>query len=138
MPPAAKELRLFGLAAWTVDRFRANRRRLFELQWKATRLRERPVAWSLVLVLAANSLVFGALAIAATNGTLALDRVATYATAAITTGMIAFGGLSWALDTASAPVAATLRLEESMAPAGQLAHRFSLGFWPSRPRGALP
>ena len=119
--PAAKELRLFGLAAWTVDRFRANRRRLFELQWKATRLRERPVAWSLVLVLAANSLVFGALAIAATNGTLALDRVATFATAAITTSMIAFGGLSWALDSASAPVAATLRLEESMAPAGQLA-----------------
>ncbi len=118
--PAAKELRLFGLAAWTVDRFRANRRRLFELQWKATRLRERPVAWSLVLVLAANSLVLGALAIAATNGTLALDRVATYATAAITTSMIAFGGLSWALDRASAPVAATLRLEEAMAPAGQL------------------
>ncbi len=118
--PAAKELRLFGLAAWTVDRFRANRRRLFELQWKATRLRERPVAWSLVLVLAANLLVFGALAVAATNGTLALDRVATYATAAITTSMIAFGGLSWALDSASAPVAATLRLEEAMAPAGRL------------------
>jgi ATP-binding cassette subfamily B protein len=118
--PAAKELRLFGLAAWTVDRFRSSRRRLFELQWKATRLRERPVAWSLVLVLAANLLVFGALAAAATNGTLALDRVAIYATAAITTSMIAFGGLSWALDSASAPVAATLRLEEAMAPAGRL------------------
>jgi hypothetical protein len=37
-PPAAKELRLFGLADWTVDRFRS-RRHLFELQWKATRLR---------------------------------------------------------------------------------------------------
>jgi ATP-binding cassette, subfamily B, bacterial len=118
--PAAKELRLFGLAAWTVDRFRSSRRRLFELQWKATRLRERPVAWSLVLVLAANLLVFGALAAAATNGTLALDRVATYATAAITTSMIAFGGLSWALDSASAPVGATLRLEEAMAPVGRL------------------
>ena len=34
--------------------------------------------------------------------------------------MIAFGGLSWALNSASAPVAATLRLEEAMAPAGQL------------------
>jgi ATP-binding cassette, subfamily B, bacterial len=129
--PAAKELRLFGLAAWTVDRFRSSRRRLFELQWKATRLRERPVAWSLVLVLAANFLVFGALATAATNGTLALDRVATYATAAITTSMIAFGGLSWALDSAAAPVAATLRLEEAMAPAGRL----SPG---SRPASGLP
>lgn len=64
--------------------------------------------------------MFGALAIAATNGTLALDRVVTYATAAVTTSMIAFGGLSWALDCASAPVAATLRLEAVMGPAGSL------------------
>src|SRR6516162_8872725 len=37
--PAAKELRLFGLADWVVDRFRTQRLRLFELQWQATRLR---------------------------------------------------------------------------------------------------
>ena len=64
-PPAAKELRLFGLAGWTVERFRSSRRRLFELRWQATRLRERPVAWSLVLVLAANVVVFWSLASAA-------------------------------------------------------------------------
>src|SRR6185295_10832066 len=51
-PPAAKELRLFGLAGWIVEGFRAQRRRLFELRWHATRLRERPVIWSLLLVLA--------------------------------------------------------------------------------------
>jgi ABC-type multidrug transport system fused ATPase/permease subunit len=119
-PPAAKELRLFGLASWTVERFRASRRRLFELQWQATRLRERPVAWSLVVVVAANIVVFWSLANAAADGTLSLDRVVTYATAAVTTSMIAFGGLSWALDGAAAPVAATLRLEESMGPAGSL------------------
>ena len=130
-PPAAKELRLFGLAGWTVERFRSSRRRLFELQWQATRLRERPMAWSVVLVLAANCLVFAALAVAATNGTLALDRVVTYATAAVTTSMIAFGGLSWALDSGSAPVAATLRLEEVMAPAGSLPRG-------SREAGSLP
>ena len=61
-PPAAKELRLFGLADWTVERFRSRRRRLFELQWQATRLRERPVVWSLLLVLAANIVVFWSLA----------------------------------------------------------------------------
>ena len=32
--PAAKELRLFGLAAWVVERFAARRRRLYELQWR--------------------------------------------------------------------------------------------------------
>jgi ABC-type multidrug transport system fused ATPase/permease subunit len=34
--------------------------------------------------------------------------------------MIAFGGVSWALDGAAAPVEAVLRLEKSMAPAGAL------------------
>ena len=35
-PPAAKELRLFGLASWVVDRFADRRRRLYDLQWRAT------------------------------------------------------------------------------------------------------
>jgi len=119
-PPAAKELRLFGLADWTVDRFRTRRRRLFELRWQATRLRERPVAWSLLLVLTANIVVFWSMASAAADGALALDRVVTFASAAVTTSLIAFGGLSWALDGAAAPVAATLRLKEAMDPAGSL------------------
>src|SRR5437764_3077535 len=59
-PPAAKEIRLFGLSEWTIERFSTRRRRLFELQYRATRLRERPVLWCLGLVLAANGLLFGA------------------------------------------------------------------------------
>ena len=120
-PPAAKEVRLFGLADWVVERFRAHRRRLFELRWEATRLRERPVLASLLLVLVANLVVFGALASSAADGTIGLDRLVTFATAAIGTSMIAFGGLSWALDGAAAPAAAVLRLEQAMAPAGRLA-----------------
>ena len=42
-PPASKELRLFGLAGWTIDRFVARRTRLHELQYEATRLREQPL-----------------------------------------------------------------------------------------------
>jgi hypothetical protein len=56
--PSAKELRLFGLACWAVERFTSRRRQLLDLQWQATRLRERPVLWSLLLVLSANVLVF--------------------------------------------------------------------------------
>jgi ATP-binding cassette, subfamily B, bacterial len=119
-PQSAKELRLFGLAGWVVERFRARRQQLFELQWRATRLRERPVALSLVIVAAANLVVFWSLAGDATGGALALDRAVTFATAAITVSAIAFGGWSWALDGAAAPVAAVLRLEEAMAPAGAL------------------
>ncbi len=104
-PPAAKELRLFGIARWTVDRFKAQRLLLHELRWKATRLREKPVVWSLLLVLGANVLVFAALATDAAAGRLELARLVTFATAAVGTSAIAFGGLSWALDSAAAPAA---------------------------------
>ena len=118
--PAAKELRLFGLAPWVVERFRSRRRQLFELRWQATRLRERPVLWSLLLALAANAVVFASLGAAAADGSLALSRLVTFASAAVGTSMIAFGGLSWALDGAAAPAAAVLRLQQAMAPAGAL------------------
>src|SRR5439155_268255 len=119
-PAPAKEVRLFGLADWVIERFRSRRRRLFELRWQATRLRERPVIWSLLLVLAANVVVFWSLAGGATSGQLALDKLVTFASAAVSTSMIAFGGMSWALDSAAAPAAAVLRLQEAMDPAGAL------------------
>ena len=120
-PPAAKELRMFGLAPWTVARFRSQRQKLHDLRWEATRLRERPVIWCLVVVLAANLVVFWSMAGAAADGVLALDRMVMFASAAVTTSMIAFGGLSWALDGAAAPAGAVLRLQQSMAPAGAVA-----------------
>jgi ATP-binding cassette, subfamily B, bacterial len=119
-PPAAKELRLFGLADWIIERFSQRRRRLFELRWESTRLRERPVIWSLLLVLAANVVVFWSLGAAGADGALTLGRLVTFASAAVSTSMIAFGGLSWALDGAAAPAAAVLRLQEAMDPAGAL------------------
>jgi ATP-binding cassette, subfamily B, bacterial len=130
-PPAAKELRLFGLADWTVQRFGAQRRRLHELQYRATRLRERPLAWSVALVVAANLVVGWALAADAASGRLDLDQVVVFAQLAVATGMIAFGGLNWALDGAAAPVAASLRVVPAMAAAGALASG-------DRPAEALP
>ena len=62
-PPAAKELRLFGLADWTVERFVARAARLLRAA-----VARRPGcasgrwSWSLLLVLAANVVVFWALA----------------------------------------------------------------------------
>ena len=119
-PPASKELRLFGLAAWTIDRFVARRTRLHELQYAATRLRERPVIWSLLLVVFANVLVFWVLANAAAGGRISLGEAVVYVQSAVGVSMIAFGGFSWALDGAAAPVAAVLRLEPAMRPAGAL------------------
>jgi ATP-binding cassette, subfamily B, bacterial len=119
-PAPAKEVRLFGLADWTLDRFIARRTRLHTLQYEATRLREKPVIWSLLVVGTANVIVFWALANATDRGTLTLAQAIVFAFNAIGVSMIAFGGLSWALDGAASPVAAVLRLEPAMAAAGAL------------------
>ena len=119
-PPASKELRLFGLAGWTIERFVARRTRLHELQYAATRLRERPVIWSMLLIVSANVLVFWVLANAALSGRISLGEAVVYVQCAVGVSMIAFGGFNWALDGASAPVAAVLRLGAAMRNAGQL------------------
>jgi ATP-binding cassette, subfamily B, bacterial len=130
-PPASKELRMFGLVGWTIDRFIARRTRLHELQYAATRLRERPVIWSVLIVTAANIMVFAALASEAAAGRVTLGEVVVFAQCAVGTSAIAFGGLSWVLDGSAAPVVAVLRLEAAMAPAGALASG-------RRPAAALP
>jgi ABC-type multidrug transport system fused ATPase/permease subunit len=119
-PAAAKEVRLFGLAPWLLDRFTSNRLRLHRLQYDATRLRERSLAGALVVVLASNLLLFWVLAARGYDGQLDLQSVITYAGAAFGASAIAFGGLSWALDGAAAPVVAIGRLEPEMAAAGRL------------------
>jgi ATP-binding cassette, subfamily B, bacterial len=130
-PAPAKELRLFGLADWTIERFVSRRTVLHALQYEATRLREKPLLWSLLLVAGANVWVFSSLAAAAANGSLNLAQVVVFAQSAVGASMIAFGGLNWALDGAAAPVSAVLRLEAAMAPAGAL----RMG---SRPAAGMP
>src|SRR5262249_4675039 len=119
-PPASKELRLFGLAGWTIERFLARRTRLHDLQYAATRLRERSVIWSMLLVVSANVLVFWALADAVATSRITLGEAVVFVQSAIGVSMIAFGGFSWALDGSAAPVAAVQRLEPAMRPAGAL------------------
>ncbi len=89
-------------------------------QYEATRLREKPVVWSLLLVVSANVLVFWSLANAAISGSLDLGAAIVFAQCALGTSMIAFGGLNWALDWAASPVAAVLRLQATMNSAGAL------------------
>jgi ATP-binding cassette, subfamily B, bacterial len=120
-PQPAKELRLFGLAGWAVERFITRRKQLFELQYRATRLREKSVIWCMLIVIVANAAVFGALGLSAVSGDIALDRLVVYAQVALGVSLIAFGGLNWALDGAAAPVAAVARLGPAMAPLGSLA-----------------
>lgn len=119
-PGPAKELRIFGLQDWTVARFRTRRRRLFELQHAATRLRERSVLGAVLLVALATAVVFWRLSVEAASGDLALDELVVFAQVAIGVSMVAAGGWSWALDEACAPVVAVEKLERAMAAGGAL------------------
>ncbi len=116
----SKELRFFGLGGWVTDRFIETRRKLYELQYEATKLREKSVLTCLAIVAAANGVVFLAIAAAARNGELSTGRIVVFVQAAIGVSAIAFGGLNWALDGSSAPVVALHRLEKAMAAAGSL------------------
>jgi ABC-type multidrug transport system fused ATPase/permease subunit len=122
-PPAAKEVRIFGLPDWVLERFLISRRHLHLLQYEATRMRERSVLASLAIVLAANGLVLWMLGSAALDHRLSLGALVAYASAVAGASMIAFGGLNWALDGAAAPVAAVARLKAAMSKAGTITER---------------
>jgi ABC-type multidrug transport system fused ATPase/permease subunit len=142
-PAAAKEVRLFGLAPWLLDRFTGHRLHLHQLQYDATRLREKSLTGALAIVIAGNVVLFGVLARQASTGGLDLRGLVTYAGAAFGASAIAFGGLSWALDGAAAPVVAIERLEVEMAAAGALGGAETRAFdrldrQPGSPRRTTP
>ncbi|HWK11789.1 MAG TPA: ABC transporter ATP-binding protein, partial [Vicinamibacterales bacterium] len=119
-PGASKELRLFGLKDWTLERFVGRRRELYTRQHAATRLRERPLGWSMLFVTAANLAILWLIASDVLSGSLSLARAVVFLQSAIGTSLIGFGGLNWALDGAAAPVGAVARLGPAMAAAGAL------------------
>ncbi|WP_304450689.1 ABC transporter ATP-binding protein [Nocardiopsis sp. YSL2] len=112
--PAAKEIRLFGLASWLTDRFAADRRTLVELRWQATRLRQRPMRWAVAVLMVSGGLFFWSLGRDAASGAVGLGQVSTFAYAAVGASALAFGGLNWALSLASDGVASVLRVERKM------------------------
>jgi ABC-type multidrug transport system fused ATPase/permease subunit len=119
-PPAAKELRLFGLAGWVLERFIERRTLLHRLQYEATRLREKPVMWSLLVVVAGNVIVFWALASSVAAGRISTGELVAYAQCAVGVSLIAFSEFSLAVDGPASAVAAVLGLEEKMARIGAL------------------
>jgi len=131
-PPASKEVRLFGLGDWVLDRFTSNRRRLYDLQYEATRLRERSVIGCLAIVATANALAFWTLGSRAADGDLSVAGAIVALQAAIGVSAIAFGGINWAMDFAAAPVASIERLEAAMADAGALEVRAVMNRPPPR------
>ncbi|UOE21300.1 ABC transporter ATP-binding protein [Thermobifida halotolerans] len=112
--PAAKEIRLFGLANWLTDRFASDRRTLVELRWQATRLRQKPMRWMVLVLVVSGGLFFWSLGRDAATGAIDLGQVSTFAYAAVGASALAFGGLNWALSLAAEGVMSVLRVERTM------------------------
>jgi ATP-binding cassette subfamily B protein len=115
--PAAKEVRLFGLADWIVGTFSSLRRQLLDLSWEDRKLGVRSTTWALLIVSAANIAFFWALGRAANNGDVSLGALAVYAQAAIGTSALAFAEWDWWLRTSAQPVPMVLGLAQRMAEA---------------------
>ncbi|GAC1374322.1 MAG: hypothetical protein NVSMB4_01710 [Acidimicrobiales bacterium] len=116
----AKELRVFGLGEWTVERFAARRRRLVDLQWQAMRLRQRSLFAVFSVLGVAHGLVLVPLVSSAIGGHVSLGRLVIAAQALLGASALAVGGFAWALEGAAQPVQVVERLRARMAAEGAL------------------
>jgi ABC-type transport system involved in cytochrome bd biosynthesis fused ATPase/permease subunit len=119
--PAAKEVRLFGLADWVVDGFASLRYRILDRSWEDRRLGFRDTRWAIIIVTAANGLFFWSLARDANAGHLSVGSLVVFAQAAIGASALAFGEFDWWLRTSAQPVPVVLGLAQRMGPVGALA-----------------
>ena len=131
--PASKEVRVFGLARWAVDLVTAGRRQVVDIVLDAQRLRQGPVRWGLLVVAAANAIVFWRLAGDASSGHLPLAALVVFAQAAIGTNALAIGDFDWWFRGVTEPIPQLLALTPRMAEAGALpTGRRTAGGHPSR------
>jgi ABC-type multidrug transport system fused ATPase/permease subunit len=118
--PPAKEVRVFGLGDWLVERFTRLRRRLADRQYTELRLRQRPLALSMVLIVGANVIFFASLAHAARTGSISLRSLVVFAQAAAGASALAFGEWDWWFRGSAVPIPKVLDLAAGMAAAGGL------------------
>ncbi len=119
--PAAKEVRLFGLADWVVDGFASLRYKILDRSWEDRRLGFRDTRWAIIIVTAANGLFFWSLARDANAGHVSVGSLVVFAQAAIGASALAFGEFDWWLRTSAQPVPVVLGLAQRMGPVGALA-----------------
>ena len=112
--PAAKEIRLFGLADWTVDRYFTRRKRMVELTIKARSLKKWPITLAILAIAGGNVLLFWSLAHDASAGRISIGMVTVFAQCALGASALAFGEVDWWFRQGSQPVPVVLDLVDEM------------------------
>ena len=114
-PPAAKELRIWGLTGWLVERYQHSWLTAMAPIWRA-RSPGRVLLWaSAGTVAAANMLTFGLLAWSGVHGQITLGALAVYIQAATTASMFrAFDDQNMTLAYAAVSVPNLLALEHEL------------------------
>ncbi len=117
----AKEIRIFGIGGWVVDRFAAKRMSLLNMQWKAMQLQQRSLASVFAVLGVAHLVVLIPLFRSALYGGYGLSSVVVAVQAIVGVAALGVGvSFSWALDGAAAPVKAIEGLTGRMAKEGSL------------------
>lgn len=112
--PAAKEIRVWGIKDWLVDRFDRSWRRAIGPVAAARRPRPLVVLASSGAILALNAASFGLLAFAAIRGNLEIGALAVFLNALISANSYAVGDEHFYLSYASVTVPKLLSLEERL------------------------
>jgi ABC-type multidrug transport system fused ATPase/permease subunit len=118
--PAAKEMRVFGLARWAVDRYATLRRTVADALYKQRRLKQRPLGWTVGTVLVGNVVVFWSLAMDARAGALELARLVVFAQVAVGCSALAFSEFDWWFRGSAEPIPRVHDLGDVLRPAGSL------------------
>ena len=112
--PAAKEIRMFGLADWAVDRYFSRRQRMVEAIIKARSLKKTPIILAIATIAGGNIVVFWALGHAAIDGAISLGAVTVFSRAALGASQLAFGEVDWWFRQGSQSVPVVLDLVDDL------------------------
>jgi ATP-binding cassette, subfamily B, bacterial len=118
--PSAKELRLFNLRSWVVERYVHRRRVLLDIVMEAIRLRERSLVWTMLAMIGTNGLLLSLLAVSAWRGGIGLGTLISFVSLVVAASGLGSMDFGWWLSTAARPVPVVLDLRERMRSIGAL------------------
>ncbi len=117
--PAAKEIRVFGLAGWVVEQYTRTWLDAMAAVWGARRSNLRQLAFGVAGVMISHGAVFGLLAWQTSQGRVSIGALAVYGMAILGTAELGFlGDPQWRVGRAAALAQQVLDLEARLAPAG--------------------